>query len=294
MFKICWSGELNLEKRKTSFFGIWCKTFLFFFLAFQVIVKLSLLASTNQFDAVELETAGRFRERFRVLVMTVVSFSRVDFTFDRGYLLGLFRECERLLLQLKVRHLSDKSQARIEDFFRCVGSPDLLDAVFVEKRYAPTFESMVNGLDTLVEKDRIWPPMVRAPTWNLLLCWTKYYFLKKSLLVTKTICISWLFAIFISLPSVGVIEALLNDNVFQGLPLIWWMHGFLFYSLVFCDLLPHINSTYYLLNFLWIISNNFCSFSTFWNLYHDISVWGIKMVFLMAFRRFMRNIIFGI
>lgn len=120
-----------------------------------MIVKFSVLASTNQFDAVELQIAGRFRERFRVLAMTMVSFYRVDFTYERSYLLGLFRECERLLLQLKVRHLSDKSQARIEDFFRCIGAPDLLDAVFVEKRFAPTVERIVTGIDTLVEKDRI-------------------------------------------------------------------------------------------------------------------------------------------
>jgi len=96
----------------------------------KVVIKLGVLYRNGQFSSDELRHAERFKGRFHSAAMAVVSFYEVDFSYDRLYLLTALNESRTAIRQLVLRHLTDKSLARIDYVFNFFANPNFLDAVF--------------------------------------------------------------------------------------------------------------------------------------------------------------------
>jgi len=96
----------------------------------KTVIKTGILYRNDQFNATELNIADDFRKRFRTIVMTVVSFFQVEFTYDAGYLTKAMAEACSMLKQIVARHLTDKSLDRIDSVFAYFGDKEFLDAAF--------------------------------------------------------------------------------------------------------------------------------------------------------------------
>lgn len=96
----------------------------------KVVIKLGVLYRNGQFSSDELKQAERFKGRFHSAAMAVVSFYEVDFSYDRYYLLTALNESRTAIRQLVLRHLTDKSLARIDSVFNFFANPNFLDSVF--------------------------------------------------------------------------------------------------------------------------------------------------------------------
>lgn len=59
----------------------------------KIVVKLALLYRHNQFSAEELAVGEKFRKKFRMTVLTMISYHDVAFTYDESFLTNLFSEC---------------------------------------------------------------------------------------------------------------------------------------------------------------------------------------------------------
>ena len=118
----------------------------------KTVVKIGILYRNDQFSQEELAIAETFKQKFRSVAMTVISFYEVDFTFDRNYLVKSLNECSSLLKQLVQRHLTEKSLDRINMVFQFFGNPDFLTALFQPNGpYKETLSIMVDDLNKLLE-----------------------------------------------------------------------------------------------------------------------------------------------
>lgn len=93
--------------------------------------------------------------------MVVVSFHEVDFSYDRNYLIKSFEGCRQSLKELVKRHLSDKSQHRIDNVFNFLTNADFLDIAFEMKnsanveQYRNIRSEMANGIKVLLENSKL-------------------------------------------------------------------------------------------------------------------------------------------
>uniref|UniRef100_A0A1I8IGA3 Tumor necrosis factor alpha-induced protein 8-like protein n=1 Tax=Macrostomum lignano TaxID=282301 RepID=A0A1I8IGA3_9PLAT len=98
----------------------------------KLVVKIGLLARQEQFsrDEESVDCGRQLRLRFRNLIMSVSSFHRIEYTYDRCFLLDQLEACHRLLRSMLGSHLTEKSQALLELVFEFFCRPEVLDAMF--------------------------------------------------------------------------------------------------------------------------------------------------------------------
>ena len=96
----------------------------------KIVIKISVLYRNDQFNKEELHQAELFKRKFQTLVMTVISFYEVEFSFDRNYMSTTLSECCDMLHKLVQRHLTDKSLMRIDNVCNFFSDADFLDALF--------------------------------------------------------------------------------------------------------------------------------------------------------------------
>lgn len=96
----------------------------------KIVIKISVLYRNDQFNKEELHQAELFKRKFQTLVMTVISFYEVEFSFDRNYMSCTLNECSEMLHKLVQRHLTDKSLMRIDNVCNFFGNIDFLDSLF--------------------------------------------------------------------------------------------------------------------------------------------------------------------
>lgn len=115
-------------------------------------IKLGVLMRNEQFSADELRTVGQFQQKFRSLMMTVVSFHQVDFSYDRNFLTKSLDECQQLMQSLVRNHLSDKSTQRVSFVFQYVGRSDFLDTLFRPNgKYSNFLNSICDDITKLMD-----------------------------------------------------------------------------------------------------------------------------------------------
>lgn len=122
----------------------------------KTVIKIGILFRNDQFSVEELDLVEDFKKKFRTLVMTVVSFAQVEFSYDRAFLVKIMNECCDLIKKLVLRHLTEKSLQRIDNVFETFGSCDFLDAVF--KSDSPHEEAkfkVIQDLNVLLEANMV-------------------------------------------------------------------------------------------------------------------------------------------
>lgn len=96
----------------------------------KIVIKIAVLHRNGQFSIDETKLADKFRNKFQMTQLAVISFYEVDFSFDLPYLQKSLDECHKLLKSIVTRHLTDKSIARIDEVFEFFGDNKLLDTAF--------------------------------------------------------------------------------------------------------------------------------------------------------------------
>ena len=97
----------------------------------KITVKIGLLYKNNQFSPEELAQGVKVRTKFRHAALTVISFSQVDFSYDRAFLVKLVNEIGEMLHKLVNRHLTAKSHQRIDSVITSLAKEETLDKVFL-------------------------------------------------------------------------------------------------------------------------------------------------------------------
>ncbi|XP_072376174.1 tumor necrosis factor alpha-induced protein 8-like protein, partial [Diabrotica undecimpunctata] len=96
----------------------------------KIVIKLGVLHRNNMFTEEELKLAEKFKTKFRLAGMAIISFYEVDFSYDRNYIVQAFTESQKCLETIVSKHLTDKSLSRIDSVFSFFGNDQFLDSVF--------------------------------------------------------------------------------------------------------------------------------------------------------------------
>lgn len=118
----------------------------------KIVIKIGILYRNEQFTQEELRKASAFKQKFRAIGMTVISFHEVDFSFDKNFLAQSFKECSDTMKDLVRPHLTEKSLGRIDLVFGFYGNPDFLEAVFrKDGQFTEKLHLMVADLNKMME-----------------------------------------------------------------------------------------------------------------------------------------------
>lgn len=118
----------------------------------KVVIKLGVLHRNGQFSSEELKQAERFKSKFRMAGMAIISFYEVDFSYDRNYLTAALGESHKCLQFIVSKHLTEKSLSRIDSVFNFFSNEQFLDDIFqVNSEYKETLGRIVADLNKAIE-----------------------------------------------------------------------------------------------------------------------------------------------
>lgn len=119
----------------------------------QIVVKIGVTYRNDQLSTEEIMLAESFKKKFKSMMMVIISFHEVDFSYDRRFLTTSLLECKSILQKLVSAHLTPKSLARIESVFSFYADPYFLDEVFkADSKHKELFGTIIKDLDKLVEE----------------------------------------------------------------------------------------------------------------------------------------------
>lgn len=118
----------------------------------KIVIKLGVLHRNNLLSEEELKQAEKFKSKFRMISMAIISFYEVDFSYDRNYISQAFSECRKCLEFIVSKHLTDKSLLRIENVFCFFTNDQFLDSIFKrDAEYRDALGRVVNDLNQAIE-----------------------------------------------------------------------------------------------------------------------------------------------
>ena len=122
----------------------------------KTVIKVGILYRNDQFSDDEIVLAEDFKKKFRTVSMTVISYYEIDFSFDKNFLAKALNECKTMLKQLVQRHLTDKSQTRIDNVFNTFLDTALLETVFhPDSKHRPILGRIVEDLNSMLENNAL-------------------------------------------------------------------------------------------------------------------------------------------
>ena len=118
----------------------------------KIIVKIGILYRYEQLNEKELDIGRQLQDKFHQLILTIISFREINFTFDKRYLVKLLNECKQLIDDLIGRHLTDKSLKRVKNVFEFYANEEFIERAFDRRgKYAAIMDEIVGKLNDLVE-----------------------------------------------------------------------------------------------------------------------------------------------
>lgn len=96
-------------------------------------VKVAVLRRHGQLAESDERALDAFRAKFHNVLMTVISFCEVEFSYDRTFLQTALRDSHQALKSVVERHLSEKSVSRLAGVFALVTRDELLDSMFSKR-----------------------------------------------------------------------------------------------------------------------------------------------------------------
>ncbi|XP_046915714.2 tumor necrosis factor alpha-induced protein 8-like protein sigmar [Dermatophagoides farinae] len=125
----------------------------------KITIKVAILVMNHQLDNDEMYRMAKIQHSIRSILMTIVSFHQVDFSYERQYLQQQMQKCKTELKQLIQRHLSEKSQKRIDFVFDFLGHSEFLDSFFtattnnsMDKQWLEMKATIVEDINRLLER----------------------------------------------------------------------------------------------------------------------------------------------
>lgn len=118
----------------------------------KIVVKINILLRNDKFSDEEMANLAKFQKTFNMTVMSVVSFIRIKFTYDRSYLLPRLQQMRDILLEIVDCHLSDKSKDRVNNVFEFFTVNEHLDQIFNSNApHAQLVANIADALDVLMQ-----------------------------------------------------------------------------------------------------------------------------------------------
>ncbi|OAF67568.1 hypothetical protein A3Q56_04715 [Intoshia linei] len=74
-------------------------------------------SNVNKFNTQELENIEMLQDRFNRLILTLLTYSSIPYTYDERYLIKELKDTENVLLFIIERHVTKKTISRIQDTF---------------------------------------------------------------------------------------------------------------------------------------------------------------------------------
>lgn len=96
----------------------------------RILIKVGVLLKNNAFNEAESLLFSDFKTKYRTTALTFISFYEVKFTYDQQILQDLFKDIFDLLKQITRRHISSKSQEKINIVEETLRDKDMLDELF--------------------------------------------------------------------------------------------------------------------------------------------------------------------
>ncbi|XP_055715427.1 protein salivary glands marred-like isoform X1 [Phlebotomus papatasi] len=119
----------------------------------KIVIKIGVLIRNDEFNEAEMQTAEKFRKKFQVTQMAIISFHEVDFSFDIHYLQKALTECQFLLKSVIKRHLTEKSLSRVDEIFKFFRDDKLLETAFrPNSPYSDVMMSLVADLNKSLDE----------------------------------------------------------------------------------------------------------------------------------------------
>eukprot|EP00040_Diaphanoeca_grandis_P040037 m.261027 g.261027 ORF g.261027 m.261027 type:complete len:195 (+) comp41138_c0_seq1:102-686(+) len=118
----------------------------------KIAVKFGLLYRHSQFNSEELATGNKFKSKFKMAALTMISYHDVAFTFDAAFLAKLMEDCKTMMKSMITRHLTAKSQGRVDNVFTFFGADALLTQLYTNPEYKDLLRRLVSGLNKQVEQ----------------------------------------------------------------------------------------------------------------------------------------------
>ncbi|EDQ90475.1 uncharacterized protein MONBRDRAFT_31877 [Monosiga brevicollis MX1] len=116
----------------------------------KVVVKLGLLYQKGQFNQKELTVGNELRGKFKMAILTMVSYYDVAFTFDAEFLCDLLNQCREALQALIARHLTDKSKGRVNNVFGFYGNGDVLTKLYNTPEYKDLLDNIIKCMRQMI------------------------------------------------------------------------------------------------------------------------------------------------
>ncbi|KAF6771540.1 hypothetical protein AHF37_09431 [Paragonimus kellicotti] len=98
--------------------------------AIKTIAKIGLVVKQKTLSSEQLQFAQVVKKQMRTISLTVISFARTEFTYDRGFLDHALLDCQQTLKRCVIEVLSAKSHERIDFVFNALRDAKLLDSIF--------------------------------------------------------------------------------------------------------------------------------------------------------------------
>ncbi|XP_018574735.1 tumor necrosis factor alpha-induced protein 8-like protein [Anoplophora glabripennis] len=118
----------------------------------KVVIKLGVLHRNNMLSEDEIKQAEKFKSKFRMAGMAIISFYEVDFSYDRNYIVNALNESQKCLEIIVSKHLTDKSLSRIESVFSFFTNEHFLDAIFKrDSEYREVLGRVVGDLNKAID-----------------------------------------------------------------------------------------------------------------------------------------------
>ncbi|EDV21142.1 uncharacterized protein TRIADDRAFT_30950, partial [Trichoplax adhaerens] len=122
----------------------------------KIIVKIGILYRYEQLNEEELEIGHQLQDKFHQLILTIISFREISFTFDKRYLIRMLNECKQLIDSLINRHLTDKSHKRVKNVFEFYSNEEFIERAFDRNdKFNVIMDEIVDKLNHLVESGQL-------------------------------------------------------------------------------------------------------------------------------------------
>ena len=120
----------------------------------KITVKIGVLYKNDQFNPEELALGVKIRTKFRHLALTVNTFSQVESSYDRAFLVKFSADIGDMLRKLVDQHRPAKSHQRIDSVISALGQVETLDKLFLpEGEYYSYLEGIAKVFDKVVDAE---------------------------------------------------------------------------------------------------------------------------------------------
>uniref|UniRef100_A0A914Y332 Tumor necrosis factor alpha-induced protein 8-like protein n=1 Tax=Panagrolaimus superbus TaxID=310955 RepID=A0A914Y332_9BILA len=122
----------------------------------KIAIKLGVMVRENQLNPEQLRYLSDFQKKLESLTLTIMSFAKVDYSYDRNFLTSQLDSTKAKLDTLVGSTLSDKSKRRVSQIFGHISDSRLLDEMFIKKgAYHENFMCLIDDLEKLVDGDEL-------------------------------------------------------------------------------------------------------------------------------------------